>query len=289
LGSPAGSAPSALLGGPPGPPDRPRVNWSLVGFGPSGCGPPENGPPGGPPGGRRQKGRIFRRVGGPPGAPPGGTPPPGPPAPPQRPPGPHRAPPGAPPGPPQDPPGTPCSQVFTKPGPDDGSAPGTPPGGPPRASFGTPSPYWGRSPEWRRGAFIFTLNTENDEEDIGETWCDRPQKRGKNTHKGLKLGPFWAPLQGAHPVRFWGGPPAPPIDQCSTGLSLILPPASPDPPKMAPRGAPPGGPPGPASGPRPPIGGAPPRGDEGQISLIVNENTENKKRRDMVRSTAKEG
>jgi hypothetical protein len=32
-----------------------------------------------------------------------------------------------------------------------------------------------------------------------------------------------------------------------------------------PRGPPRGGPPGPASGPRPPIGGAPPRGDEGPL------------------------
>jgi hypothetical protein len=102
----------------------------------------------------------------------------------------------------------------------------------------------------------------------GETWCDRPQKRGKNTHTGLKLGPFWAPLQGAHPVRFWGGPPAPPIDHCSTGGSWILAPASAVPRGMAPRGGPGGGGPGgggggggggPAGRPRggPPPGGAP--------------------------------
>jgi hypothetical protein len=52
LGPPAGSAPSALLGGPPGPPYRPLLNWTLLVFAPRESGPPQNGPPGGPPGGR---------------------------------------------------------------------------------------------------------------------------------------------------------------------------------------------------------------------------------------------
>jgi hypothetical protein len=77
--------------------------------------------------------------------PPGGYPPrEGPPDPPRGPLGPTETPPGPPPGP----------HVWRpdgNPGADDGSAPGTPPGGPPRASFGTPSPNWGRSPERRRG------------------------------------------------------------------------------------------------------------------------------------------
>jgi hypothetical protein len=166
--------------------------------------------------------------------------------------------------PPRTPPGTKCFASLDIPGPDDGSAPGTPPGGPPRASFGTPSPNWGRSPERRRGDII-VYTTKTTHEKRGETWCVRPQKRGKNTHKGLKLGPFWAPLPGAHPVRFWGGPPPPPIPHCKTGLSLIGPPASPDPPKMAPRGAPLGGGPRRAvwavgrAAPGGPPGGYPPR------------------------------
>jgi hypothetical protein len=157
----------------------------------------------------------------------------------------------------------------------------------------------------------------------GETWCDRPQKRGKNTHKGLKLGPLWARLQGAHRVRFCGGPPAPPIDHCYPGLRLTLPPARPDPPPVAPREGPPdpprgprgpsetppghpqrprqdppraffrgfcndigsrrrvgpgdpprGGPPGPAPGTRPPIGGAPPIGAEGQFIIVKDKKRE---------------
>jgi hypothetical protein len=49
LGPPAGSAPSALWGGPPGPPYRPPLNWTSLDFAPSESGPPKNGPPGGPP------------------------------------------------------------------------------------------------------------------------------------------------------------------------------------------------------------------------------------------------
>jgi hypothetical protein len=211
LGPPAGSAPSALLGGPPGPPEGTRGQGAVgTGAGPGGGGP--GGGVCGAPGGRGG-GRGAPSGGGPPGGAPWwppslrtirpvGSPPPW----------------GRPGGPPGDPPGPQPRPHFaaSRPslGPGDGSPPGTPPGGPPRASFGTPSPNWGRSPERRRGAnsLLFTLKKQRQER--GETWCDRPQKRGKITHKGLKLGPFWAPLQGAHPVRFWGGPPAPPIDHC---------------------------------------------------------------------------
>jgi hypothetical protein len=95
-----------------------------------------------------------------------------------------------------------------------GSAPNWGTGWPRRGRGGAPPPRGG-PPRAGPTRGLFNLhkkrNTENKQ---GETWCDRPQKRGKNTHKGLKLGPFWAPLQGAHPVRFWGGPPAPPIDHC---------------------------------------------------------------------------
>jgi translation initiation factor IF-2 len=51
LGPPAGSAPSALLGGAPGPPYSPLLNWGGGDFAPVESGPPKHGPPGGRPGG----------------------------------------------------------------------------------------------------------------------------------------------------------------------------------------------------------------------------------------------
>jgi hypothetical protein len=57
---------------------------------------------------------------------------------------------------------------------------GYPPGGPPRASFGTPAPHWGRSPERRRGAMCMCMTkrkTETNTERHGA--IDR--KRGVKT------------------------------------------------------------------------------------------------------------
>jgi hypothetical protein len=203
-----GAHPVRFWGGPPGPPYRPLITCTLNYLAPSLSGPHKQGPPGAPPGGRLQKGSIVRREGGhqgappgvpppagapapprgppgppphPPAGPPGGPPPGGAPGPPQSPPGPHTDPPGAPPG---APPG-PLQGLFLvfsgkKPGPDDGSAPGHPPGGSPRASFGNPSPNWGRSPERRRGAGYLCLEMtqpKNHEERHGA--IDR--KRGVKT------------------------------------------------------------------------------------------------------------
>jgi hypothetical protein len=153
---------------------------------------------------------------GPPPPPPGGVPPrEGPPDPPRGPPGPPRDPPGAPPGAPPGPPQGLTSGCCHSPrGPMTGRPRGPPPGAP-QGQLRDPVPQLGALPrEAARGDPFLLFKRKQQEVKHGETWCDRPLKRGKNTHKGLKWGPFWAPLQGAHPVRFWGGPPAPPIDHC---------------------------------------------------------------------------
>jgi hypothetical protein len=198
LGPTAGRAPSALFGGPPGHHYRPLLNLPYIDIAPSETGPPTNGPPGG----RLQKGSIVRREGGHQGAPRGVPPREGPP----------------------DAAGGPRGATGTPPGPPPGAPPAPPPGRPPRR--GCRGGRAGRrmrvvgggqkeaARRARRGACCMVLHMETKHKNEGETWCDRPQKRGKNTHKGLNLGPFRAPLQGALPVRFWGGPPAPPIDHC---------------------------------------------------------------------------
>jgi hypothetical protein len=127
-----------------------------------------------------------------------------------------------------------------------GAAPGGPPrGGPPRASFGTPSPNWGRSPERRRGDCLLLKIEKTEEKHKGETSCDRPQKTGKKTHQGQKVVPFRAPLVGGsrRAVLSVGraatrGPPGadPP------GRGPRPPPEAPWPPQRPPRG-PPLGPP----------------------------------------------
>jgi hypothetical protein len=143
---------------------------------------------------------MFCRLGGrPPGGPPGGTPPGGAPGPPQRPPGPPRDPPGAPPGAPPGPPQGLFSRFLQRYRVQATGRPrGPPPGGPPGPAPGTRPPIGGAPPRGDEGQFMIVKDKKR-EKKRGETWCDRPQKRGKNTHKGLKLGPFWAPLQGAHP------------------------------------------------------------------------------------------
>jgi hypothetical protein len=296
------------------------------------------GGPGGAPGGPR--GGVCEAVGsrlGGSGGPPGGSPPGGSPSPPETPPRPPPlptgAPPGAPPGPPQ---GLVCLWGTFYRGPMTGRPRGPPRGGPPGPASRPRPPIGGAPPRGDEGNLIMVKHV-NPTKNRGETWCDRPQKRGKNTHKGLKLGPFWAPLQGAHFVCFWGGPRAEFFYVCYTGVMLILRGASGYPrgrgtrtpqdarcahesPPRGPPGAPPGppqgrflcvfafffifsrglwsgrpggpprgGPPGPASGPRPPIGGAPPRGDEGKLGVIDEENQLKNPRRAMVRSTANEG
>jgi hypothetical protein len=173
--------PCGFWGGPPAPPFLQVLMGILFFLPPCAAAPPKMAPPGAPPGGRLLTGCVALGVGAPAGAPRGVPPREGPPDPPRGPRGPTATPPGAPPGP--------------------ASGPRPPIGGaPPRGDEG-------------RG-YIFSKKHTKHQKNQGETWSDRPQKRGKNTHKGLKLGPFWAPLQGAHPVRFWGGPPAPPIDHC---------------------------------------------------------------------------
>jgi hypothetical protein len=98
----------------------------------------------------------------------------------------------------------------------------------------------------------------------GETWWDRPQQRGKNTHNRLTLRRFWAPLQRAHPGRFRGGR--------GPGAGAVGPPwgvpgadASPGPSLLqkrmnmalgGSRGGPWGGPGGGSVGPRGPLGGS---------------------------------
>jgi hypothetical protein len=125
---------------------------------------------------------------------------------------PRGAPPGAPPGPPQDPPRDLVIGFLAHNWvPVTGRPRGTPQGGPPGPAPGPRPPIGGAPPRGDEGPRV-VAHTQAQSPKRGETWCDRPQKRGKNTHKGLKLDPFWAPLQGAHPVRFWGGPPGPPQD-----------------------------------------------------------------------------
>jgi hypothetical protein len=102
------------------------------------------------------------------------------------------------------------------------------------------------------------------------------------------------------------GPPAPPRGPPGPHRHPPWPPPGPpqDPPRafscclcsefgsgcgVVPGERPRGGPPGPASGPRPPIGGAPPRGDEGKGFISNKHKQHENMRRDMVRSTAKEG
>jgi hypothetical protein len=201
-----------------------------------GGGPPRGGPGGGPRGaprgpprgaprgGRPQTACFGGGAGGPPGAPRGVPPREGPPDPPRGPLGPTETPPGPPQGPPRTPPGPVLELSVYIPGPDAGSAPGAPPGGPPGPAPGPRPPLGGAPPRGDEGIWLVYKHAK-EETQRGETWCDRPQKRGKNTHKGLKLGPFWAPLQGAHPVRFWGGPPAPPLAHGEPGLGGLLPPA----------------------------------------------------------------
>jgi hypothetical protein len=97
---------------------------------------------------------------------------------------------------------------------------GPPRGGPPGPASGPRPPIGGAPPRGDEGQ-VYNRKKRMKHQTRGETWCDRPQKRGKNTHKGLKLGPFWAPLQGAHPVRFWGGPPAPPLGPGWSGGGVL--------------------------------------------------------------------
>jgi hypothetical protein len=77
---------------------------------------------------------------------------------------------------------------------------------------------------------------------------------------GAPVGPG-GPRGGSGGPRPGGYPPGGPLVAAlpTDNTALLEPP---------PRGAPRGGPPGPASGPRPPIGGAPPRGDEGTVCYL---------------------